>query len=147
MSLGRVSHRTFKIMTAQQTVSPTTEFSRPVPKPWGHEVVFTPAWLPYVGKLLNVRGGMRLSLQLHDMKTESLALISGSARLALEDEHGSLRESLMEPGVGYTVFPGRAHRITALSDCVIVEASTPEVGTTVRIEDDFGRPDEVRSAG
>lgn len=117
-------------------------FSRRVPKPWGHEVILTPSALPYTGKLLNVLGGRRLSLQVHDLKTETLTLLSGVARLTLEDEHGDLAFFEMQPAIGYTVLAGRKHRIAAITDSVILEASTPQMGTTLRLEDDYDRPDE-----
>ncbi len=118
-------------------------FSRRIPKPWGHEVVLTPSSLPYTGKLLHVLGGCRLSLQVHDQKTETLTLLSGAVNLAIENEFGSLLVFEMQEGIGYTVLPGRKHRLSALSDAVVLEASTPEIGTTFRLDDDYGRPDEL----
>ncbi len=57
---------------------------RLVAKPWGHEVVLTDSTLPYAGKLLHIHAGYRLSLQVHDVKTETLVLLSGAATLLLE---------------------------------------------------------------
>ncbi len=54
-----------------------------------------------------------------------------------------LREIEMEPGKGYTIRPFQKHRLVALEDAEIVEASTPEVGTTYRLEDDYARPHET----
>lgn len=116
-------------------------FSRTTAKPWGHEVLISPPEAPYAGKLLYVTAGRRLSLQWHDQKDESIALISGNATLVLQDERGNLVEVAMEPNTGYRVVPGRKHRIVAHEDSVFVEASTPEVGTTYRVEDDYGRSD------
>jgi hypothetical protein len=33
--------------------------------------------------------------------------------------------------------------LIGITDCDIIEASTPELGTTWRLEDDFARPDET----
>jgi mannose-6-phosphate isomerase-like protein (cupin superfamily) len=133
-------------MTQQLVAEPMPlVFSRRVPKPWGYEVVFTPSTLPYAGKLLHVLGGHRLSLQVHDEKTETLILLSGVASLSIEDELGTMSLCEMEPGVGYTVLAGRKHRLAATADSVILEASTPEAGVTLRLEDDYGRPDEHTS--
>jgi mannose-6-phosphate isomerase len=119
--------------------------SQVTPKPWGAEVRFSPADAPYVGKLLFVTKGERLSLQRHDEKDESIALVQGHATLILEDEAGSLVEIKMEANVGYRVLPGRAHRLIAHEDSVLVEASTAETGTTYRLADDYGRSDEPLS--
>ncbi len=135
------------VMSTATASPPGVSFSHEVMKPWGRELVFTPSNLPYTGKVLYVKGGHRLSLQIHDLKQESMMLLSGTAVLQLEDETGTLAEIEMVPGMGYVVQPGRKHRLIAISDVEVVEASTPEVGTTIRVEDDFGRPDELLSLG
>ena len=48
---------------------PASELPRRVDKPWGHEVIW--AWTDrYVGKLLVIETGKRLSLQHHEVKDE-----------------------------------------------------------------------------
>lgn len=115
---------------------------RRVEKPWGWEILWaeTPQ---YCAKILYIHAGKRLSLQYHDAKLETQCLIRGRALLILEDEQGVLREIEMEPGKGYTIRPFQKHRLVALEDAEIVEASTPEVGTTYRLEDDYARPHET----
>jgi len=130
-------------MTSLSGAKPALGTCRLVSKPWGHEIVVTDAALPYTGKLIHVRAGHRLSLQIHNMKTETLVLISGSASLALEVD-GKVTEIEMVVSEGYTVLPGRRHRLSAAEDSVVMEVSTPEVGTTYRLEDDYSRLDEVR---
>jgi len=51
----------------------------------------------------------------------------------------------MQPGVGYTILPYRAHRLIALTDSEIAEVATPERGTTVRLSDDYDRGDETEA--
>jgi mannose-6-phosphate isomerase len=126
-------------------VSVTDGYARTVEKPWGHEEVFTVASLPYVGKIIRVRAGCRLSLQVHELKTETMILLSGSAELLLENDCGELRNLTMEPSLGYTIRPGLRHRLLALTNVVVLEVSTPELGVTLRLEDDYGRPDEHRT--
>lgn len=116
--------------------------SRRVEKPWGSELVFTESFLPYVGKLISVRAGCRLSLQIHDVKMETMTLLSGRAQLTLEQPDGSVPTFEMERGKGYTVLPGMKHRLWGVTDAIVAEVSTPETGTTLRLEDDYGRPDE-----
>lgn len=118
--------------------------SRSVEKPWGGELIFTEPGLPYVGKFIRVSAGCRLSLQMHDQKTETMTVLSGRALLVLEGPDGALNEIEMEPGRGYTIAPGLRHRLCAVSEAMILEVSTPEVGTTFRIDDDYGRRDEIR---
>lgn len=121
----------------------TAPCARRVDKPWGEENVFTEASLPYTGKLLHVLGGRRLSLQRHDVKTETILLLHGRARLTLATPDGGLEDFEMVAGVGYTIRAGQVHRLSAITDALLVEASTPERGMTERLEDDFGRAHEA----
>jgi mannose-6-phosphate isomerase-like protein (cupin superfamily) len=119
--------------------------ARRVDKPWGWELLWTPPDLPYVGKILHIQSGRRLSLQVHEEKTESWLLIRGRARVTWENHLGEPEESELQAGLGYTCERGRKHRLAGITDCDIVEVSTPEVGMTLRLEDDYGRSDETRT--
>ena len=114
-----------------------------VEKPWGYELHWVPEDKPYIGKLLHVDAGKRLSLQVHDEKQESWFLASGEAKVIWADNTGSLTETVLEKGFGYTTEVGQKHRLVGITDCDIIEVSTPEKGTTYRLEDDFARPDET----
>ena len=133
-------------MTSTVTSVLVPQFSKLVSKPWGYEVRLTSGELPYAAKILHVNAGRRLSLQIHDRKTETMALISGRAVLTIEDGLGQLVSAEMLPNVGYTIHAGQRHRLAALTDCQIAEASTPEVGTTYRLQDDYGRNDETEAS-
>ena len=118
-----------------------------IEKPWGYEVLLSPPEAPYTSKLIHVRAGKRLSLQLHDTKVETQTLVAGRGVLVLEGPDGELHDLQMEPGVGYHVAVGQRHRLCAAPDvdATVFESSTPEVGVTVRLEDDYARPDETEA--
>lgn len=118
---------------------------RRIDKPWGYEVLLSPPDAPYTSKLIHVDPGKRLSLQIHDVKVETQTLIEGKGFLVLEGEDGQLHEVWMEPNVGYHIAVGQRHRLCAAPDSgvTVFEASTPEVGTTYRLEDDYARPHET----
>lgn len=118
-------------------------FQLKVDKPWGYELILTPPDSPVTGKILHLKAGARYSYQYHDQKEEALALILGQAKLIFEDESGKLQEVEMEPQKGYFIKPYVKHRCWAISDCDIMEVSTPEVGNTVRLEDDYARGTET----
>jgi mannose-6-phosphate isomerase len=118
-------------------------YVRRIEKPWGWELHWTPATLPYMGKVLHIDAGKRLSLQVHDEKCETWLLVSGRAKVIWDDTSGELAEEELEPGKGYSCQLGQRHRLAAITDCEIVEVSTPEMGTTWRLEDDFQRPHET----
>jgi mannose-6-phosphate isomerase-like protein (cupin superfamily) len=116
-----------------------TPFQQRVTKPWGWEVITTPPRLGYAGKILFVTAGKRLSLQYHDVKEETICLLEGEAVIWLDDADGKLRKIPMERHKGYTVRVLQRHRIEAVTDALLVEASDPEKGSTFRIEDDYAR--------
>ncbi len=114
-----------------------------VDKPWGYELHWVPEGMPYMGKILHINAGKRLSLQIHDQKQETYFLINGECSLILENSNGELATIKLEKGKGYTTMIGQRHRHQAITDCDVVEVSTPEKGTTWRLEDDYKRPDET----
>jgi len=120
-----------------------TPFGRKIEKPWGWELHWTPAGLPYMGKILHFNAGARTSLQLHDAKRESWLLLRGRAKVAWENKDGVLVETELEPGRGYTCDEGQRHRLIGITDCEVLEVSTPEDGTTWRLDDDYARPHET----
>ena len=112
--------------------------SRRVDKPWGHELIWAQTdW--YVGKILVIETGRRLSLQRHEVKDESILVLSGRLRLFLEDDDGVVRTLELGPGEHRRVRTGRIHRYEAIERCELVEVSTPELDDVIRLEDDFGR--------
>jgi mannose-6-phosphate isomerase len=117
---------------------PDGGLSRRVDKPWGHELIWahTPQ---YVGKILVIETGRRLSLQKHEIKDESIYVAAGRLRLYLEDDEGVIREEELGPGESRHVATGRIHRYEAIERCELIEVSTPELDDVVRLEDDFGR--------
>lgn len=114
-----------------------------IEKPWGYELHLVPEDAPYMLKIEHINAGKRYSLQIHDDKSETWTLIRGRAALIWENAEGELIETELEPGKGYTSQLGQRHRLVGLTDADVVEASTPERGTTWRLEDDFGRPHET----
>lgn len=114
-----------------------------IEKPWGYELHWVREGEPYIGKILHINAGARLSLQVHDEKQESWFLMNGQANVIWENNKGELIETELQPGQGYSTKVGQKHRLKGVTDCDIVEVSTPEAGTTWRLEDDYARPDET----
>lgn len=109
-------------------------------KPWGREIWFGNS-AGYVGKILEVKKGKRLSLQYHEHKTETQYLYSGKVKLTVGKAKESLQELVLNPGDKHDIFPYTVHRIEGLEDSVIFEVSTGELEDVVRLADDYGRPD------
>lgn len=116
----------------------TGSSARRVSKPWGHELIWAHTDR-YVGKILVIETGRRLSLQRHEVKDESIYVLSGRLRLTLEDDGGEIRTEELGPGEFRRVITGRIHRFEAAERCEILEVSTPELDDVTRLADDFGR--------
>ena len=122
----------------------TTEpYVKRVEKPWGYELHWVPEGEPYIGKILHINAGAQISLQLHDAKQESWFMMNGRAAVIWENNRGELIETELQPGQGYSTKVGQKHRLKGITDCDIIEISTPEAGTTWRLEDDYARPNET----
>lgn len=124
--------------TAPVPPPPDGSLPRRVDKPWGHEIVWAHTDR-YVGKLIVIETGKRLSFQYHEAKDEWIHVLSGRLLLTLEADGGAVADRELGPGEGAHVPVLRRHRYAALETCTLIEVSTPELGDVVRIEDDFGR--------
>jgi mannose-6-phosphate isomerase len=116
----------------------TAAGARHVPKPWGHELIWAHTDR-YVGKVLVIEAGKRLSLQRHAVKDESIYVLAGRLRLFLEDDRGVVQTEELGPGDHRRVATGRIHRYEAIERVELMEVSTPELDDVVRLEDDYGR--------
>jgi mannose-6-phosphate isomerase-like protein (cupin superfamily) len=110
-----------------------------VEKPWGHEEHFALVDGLYCGKALHVTGGQSLSLQYHERKEETVAVQSGRLLFEVGDPDAAMESFELLPGEAVHLRPGTRHRMTALEDTVILEASTTELDDVVRLEDRYGR--------
>lgn len=131
------------LKTVNKSKFTNAPYIKKIEKPWGYELHFVPENLPYMGKVIHITAGKRLSLQVHDKKQESWFLMSGRAKIIWEDTSGNLIETQMRSGHGYSCQLGQKHRLAGITDCDIIEVSTPEIGNTYRLEDDYQRPTET----
>ena len=109
-----------------------------VKKPWGHEI----RWAvneKYLGKILKIEPGCRLSRQYHERKDETIYVLDGV--LVLEIGQGDdIEKFILSPGTMWRIKPMTVHRFAAPSvGCTLIEVSTPEIDDVVRLEDDYGR--------
>ena len=114
-----------------------------VEKPWGHELIWAHTDR-YVGKILHIKQGHELSLQYHNRKDETVHLLTGtlSYRVKLEggvDGPGELKDVKLQQGESFRITPGTIHQMYAVTDCDVLEASTPDLDDVVRLKDKYGR--------
>jgi len=136
-----------------------------VPKPWGHETIWAKTDR-YVGKILHIKAGHALSVQYHNRKDETVYLLSGVMRYWVQSGPGQGAEGGPSPhrtagtgetpaaarsaipemsdvqlkvGDAFRITPGTIHYMEAVTDCDVLEVSTPELDDVVRLEDRYGR--------
>jgi len=110
---------------------------RIVQKPWGHETIWAHSER-YVGKVLHIKAGHSLSVQYHNQKDETIHLLRGKMIYRVE-VGGELKELPLHAGESFRNTPGTIHQMEAVTDCDVLEASTPHLDDVVRLSDRYGR--------
>jgi mannose-6-phosphate isomerase len=108
-----------------------------VSKPWGHETIWA-ATDQYVGKILHIKAGEALSVQYHNVKDETVYLLSGQLIYRIWD-NGQPREIDLAIGQAFRITPLTVHQMEAVTDCDVLEVSTPHLDDVVRLTDRYGR--------
>tara|TARA_Y100000590_G_scaffold21873_1_gene25286 strand:- start:28 stop:453 length:426 start_codon:yes stop_codon:yes gene_type:complete len=105
---------------------------------WGKEdlLVLIPNTLTL--KKIKIKKGNKGGLQYHHYKNECGYLISGKLRVNFDLGNGKLRKKILKKGDTFHFSPGTIHQEHALTDCVIIEASSPHFNDRVRVEKKYG---------
>ena len=110
-----------------------------MPKPWGYEIIWARTER-YVGKILHINAGHELSVQYHNRKDETVYLLSGEIVYRVQREVDDILDDVkLGVGESFRITPGTIHQMVALTDCDVLEVSTPEIDDVVRLSDKYGR--------
>lgn len=100
-----------------------------VQKRWGKEL-----WIKvtdkYALKILKIKRGKGISLQYHKKKEETWYITKGKGKVIFRDENNIL---LLNKGDHLHITPGTIHKIDAIEDLEILEASTTELDDVIRL--------------
>ena len=108
-------------------------------KPWGHEIIWSHC-NKFVGKILYINKGHKLSRQYHEEKEETILVLSGKLSLEIGIPDEEFEKIILKKGESFHVTPGTVHRFCAeQEDVELAEVSTPELDDVVRLEDDYSR--------
>jgi quercetin dioxygenase-like cupin family protein len=132
-----------------------------VSKPWGHEkwIASGKPNFKYALKEIFIKKGTRSSLQFHELKEETNIVTKGTAALHYSDEKIDLEKFKLNKYIGeeleiiiksikikevhegsvFHVKPFFLHRVEALTDLTMIEASTIELDDVYRLQDDTKR--------
>jgi len=109
-----------------------------ITKPWGYELLIEKN-KKYMFKKLFMKKGHRCSLQFHKIKIETIFIVSGNLKIFYGKNKNKLNCKIFKPLSTITINPKIIHRMQAVSDCLYLEASTPEITDVVRLSDDYKR--------
>ena len=107
-------------------------------RPWGSEDLLALVSLQFSVKRLRIKAGSRGGLQYHRLKDEVAVIISGEMIIRYDLGDKIIREKLVGPGEVIHFPPGLVHQEEAITDCEIIEASTPHFNDRVRVEEIYG---------
>jgi Mannose-6-phosphate isomerase len=133
---GKVSRTPVKVAAAKSGSGRVKVVK--VPKPWGHETIWAQSDR-YVGKILHINAGHELSVQYHNRKDETVYLLSGEIIYRVKGNEEALDDVRLRIGESFRITPGTIHQMVALTDCDVLEVSTPEIDDVVRLSDKYGR--------
>ena len=111
-------------------------------RPWGEEKILSIIPETLSLKLLKIKAGSKGGLQYHHKKNECGYLLKGKLIVRFDPGTGKLKEKILEPGASFHFPPGAVHQEEALTDCEIIEASTPHFNDRVRVEEKYGIRDK-----
>lgn len=105
---------------------------------WGKEelLVLIPKLLSL--KRIKIKKGRKGGVQYHHKKNECGYLVSGNLVVRYDKGNGKLKKKILRPGASFHFPPGAVHQEEALTDCIIIEASSPHFNDRVRVEEKYG---------
>jgi len=107
-------------------------------RPWGKEILLVLIPKVLTLKLLKIKKGFKGGLQYHRRKNECGYLLSGKLILRYVDKKGKIISKTLKKGSSFHIPPEAIHQEEAISDCQIIEASSPHFNDRVRVEKFFG---------
>ena len=105
---------------------------------WGEEILLNLITKKFSLKILKMKKGKMGGLQYHRKKDECGHVLSGKLLIKYDNGKGKLVEKICKKGDNFHFPPYAVHQEKALTDCTIVEASTPYFNDRVRVEASYG---------
>lgn len=97
---------------------------RTIQQPWGKEEIFADLEGRFVGKVLHLRAGQQLTLQMHTTTEEDVSLMSGAVLLEIGDDAASVSRIAMRPGQTLHLQPGTTHSFSATENSMLLEVAS-----------------------
>ena len=109
-----------------------------IEKPWGSEELIE-CNDKYVVKKLFMKKGNSCSIQYHELKTETIIILSGQVNIYVGNDVNNLDIQVYNFGDTITIKPYTIHRMEAIEDSLYIECSTNELWDVIRLQDNYNR--------
>lgn len=110
-------------------------------KPWGYEKLVE-LNKNYLVKILFMKKNHRCSLQYHNKKKETILVLNGKLQIELQNKYKKkiiITKKTLIKNQSITIKPRQIHRMKGITNCLYMEASTPQNKDVVRLADDYKR--------
>jgi len=125
-------------LTSKNITIPDSYLFIKIEKPWGYEELIE-CNDKYVVKKLFMKKGNSCSIQLHQLKTETIMVLKGNLNIYIGDSLDNLVKKVYSFGDTITIKPYTIHRMEADEDCLYLETSTNELWDVIRLKDNYNR--------
>lgn len=109
-----------------------------VEKPWGKEELIEYNDR-YVVKRLFMKSGECCSMQYHELKRETIYVLSGKLKLYIGKDINNLEQRIMNANDTITILPYTIHRMEGIENSYYLESSTNELWDVIRLKDKYNR--------
>ncbi len=105
---------------------------------WGEEILLNIIPKKISFKLLKINKNKKGGLQYHRKKNECGYVLKGKLKIIYINKKGKLTHKILKKGDCFHFPPRSVHQEIAITNCEIIEASTPYFNDRVRMERKFG---------
>lgn len=105
---------------------------------WGKEILLCLISKKLSLKKLTIKKGFKGGLQYHRKKNECGLILSGKLIIRFDKGNGKLTQKILKKGDVFHFPPYSIHQEEAITNCEILEASTPHFNDRVRVEEKYG---------
>ena len=125
-------------LTSKNVTIPDSFLFSKIEKPWGYEELLE-CNDKYVVKKLFMKKNNSCSIQYHELKTETIVVLSGKLNIYIGNELEKLDVKEYMSGETITIKPYTIHRMEAVEDSLYIEASSNELYDVIRLKDNYNR--------
>ena len=107
------------------------------PRLWGKENLLVLMSKKLTLKKILIKKHKKGGLQYHHKKNECGYILKGKLKVMYDLGNGNLKSKILKKGDVFCFPNGLVHQEIALSECEIIEASTPHFNDRVRVEEKY----------